>query len=238
MSTTTKRRTLLGLLFIMIGGILMIHWTNLIPFFRFPSYIFNWQMILIILGLFFLITERNRSTGLVLFVIGALFLAPDVFNVTFRQVLQFAIPGLFLLAGILLILPSRNLLGRRKYKKDYEGETNDYIRDINIFSGGTKAITSGNFKGGELTCIFGGSELNFRNANLAPGVNVLEVACIFGGVKLYIPEDWTVKLEITPVFGGFTDSRAESNMRLATNPDKILVIKGTAIFGGGEIKVI
>jgi len=238
MSTVSKRRTLLGLLFIMIGGILMIHWTNLIPFFRFPTYIFNWQMILIILGLFFLITERNRSTGLVLFVIGALFLAPDVFNVTFRQVLQFAIPGLFLLAGILLILPSRNLLGRRKYKKDYEGDANDYIRDVNIFSGGTKAITSGSFKGGELTCIFGGTELNFRNANLAPGVNVLEVACIFGGVKLFIPEDWTVKLEITPIFGGFTDSRAESNMRLATDPDKILVVKGTAIFGGGEIKVV
>lgn len=238
MSTTSRRRTFLGLLFILIGGVLLIQWANLFPFFNLPGYLFSWKMILIVLGVFLMATEKNRSTGLILFLIGGVFLARDIFQVEFWQVMRFAIPAFFVIAGLLLIFPGTRPGRWRRYSSMTEEEMRDSIQDVNIFSGGSKAITSGHFKGGEVTCIFGGAELNFKNAGLAPGANVLDITCIFGGVTLYVPEDWTVKLDVTPVFGGFSDTRAESNMKLDTNPDKLLVVKGAVIFGGGEVKTV
>jgi len=72
-----------------------------------------------------------------------------------------------------------------------------------------------------------------RKVVLAEGKNYLEVTMIFGGSKFIVPEDWDIKLEITSVFGGFSDKR----QRTIVVPDKSrqLVISGVAIFGGGEI---
>ena len=237
MSENTKKRTILGLLFIVIGSLLLLKLAGLFNLFIIPSYVFSWKMILIALGIFLMATDKNRSTGVILFVVGAVFLFKDIFNVDFWDVMKVAIPVMFLLAGVMLLFPGR-IFPKKSYKRTFEDDTNDMVRDVNIFSGGSKAITSDSFKGGEITCIFGGAELNFRNARLAEGTNVLDVTCIFGGVTLYVPEDWTIRLDVTPVFGGFSDGRAESNAKLLTDPEKLLVIRGTVIFGGGEIKMV
>lgn len=238
MSTTTKRRAFLGVLLILIGSLLLMKLAGIFHFFVFPDYLFSWKMILIALGVFLMATEKNRPTGIILFVIGSAFLAKDVFNVNFWEVIRVLIPVFFVFAGVVLLLPGRGLFSRRKYNRIYDEDILDSIENVNVFSGGSKAITSDNFKGGEITCIFGGAELNFKHAKLASGNNVLDVTCIFGGVTMYVPEDWTIRLDVTPVFGGFSDSRAESNMNLVTDPEKVLVIRGTVIFGGGEIKVV
>ena len=237
MNPTSNRRIFLGLLFLAIGSVLFMHYTNLFPF-GFPHYLISWKTILIALGALFIATEKNKSTGTILVIIGGVFLARDIFQVNFWEIMQYAIPSVFILAGILILFPGTLLARRRRYTRTTEGSLKDTISEVNIFSGGSKAIGSDNFQGGEITCIFGGSELNFRNARLAEGINVLDITCIFGGVTLYVPEDWTVKLEASAVFGGFSDARAESNVRLVTNPDKVLVVKGVVVFGGGEIKMV
>ncbi len=237
MSQTNNRRVVLGLLFILVGGILLMKLAGFFQFFNLPGYIFSWKMILIALGVFLMTTERNKSTGVILFLIGGVFLSRDIFRVEFWEVMRFVIPALFLFAGFALLFPGR-VFPRRKYNRITAEDRLDSLQEVNVFSGGTKSISSDKFKGGEITCIFGGTELNFKNANLAPGINVLDVTCIFGGVTLYIPEDWSVKLDVTPVFGGFSDSRAEANLNLVTDPEKTLHIRGTVIFGGGEIKVV
>lgn len=238
MSATTKRRVFLGVVLILVGSLLLMKLTGIFHFFIFPDYLFSWKMILIALGIFLMATEKEQTTGIILFLIGAVFLAKDVFNVDFWQLIKVLIPVFFVLAGVVLLLPGRGLIPRRKYNRISDEDVMDSIENVNVFSGGSKAITSDNFKGGEITCIFGGAELNFKNAKLAPGNNVLDVNCIFGGVTMYVPEDWTIRLDVTAVFGGFSDSRAESNMNLVTDPEKVLIIRGTVIFGGGEIKII
>jgi predicted membrane protein len=94
---------------------------------------------------------------------------------------------------------------------------------------------SRNFKGGKITAIFGGIELDLTKAGLAPGVSELELACIFGGATLIVPDDWYITIEVTPILGGFSDSRKLMPGR-SVDLSKHLVIKGAVIFGGGEIK--
>ncbi len=83
--------------------------------------------------------------------------------------------------------------------------------------------------------MFGGLELDLTRADLAPGVSELEIACVFGGATLIVPDDWHVTIEVTPVLGGFSDSRKLRPGR-TVDPAKRLVIRGAVVFGGGEVK--
>ena len=46
-----------------------------------------------------------------------------------------------------------------------------------------RRFTSKEFKGGKLTSIFGGTDLNLVNADLAWGTNILDVFVLFGGCE-------------------------------------------------------
>ena len=113
--------------------------------------------------------------------------------------------------------------------------TDELIDEVAIFSGSERNITTDAFKGGNVTAVFGGNTFDFSNSQLAEGKNVLEMSLIFGGCKMIVPSDWNVKIEVATVFGGFIDKRV-----VKFNPDntKLLVIKGVAVFGGGEINSI
>jgi predicted membrane protein len=233
-----SNRVLLGIIFLVLGGVLLLRFLGVFPF-HLPYYFFSWKTILIILGLIFLATERSKTTGLILFTIGSVFLLRDIMGVEFRTLMQFLIPIALLIIGLVILMPKKHTKKFRYYHREVTSEKiTGGLEEVNIFAGGSKFINSDDFRGGEITCIFGGSELNFRNAILNPKGAVLDITCIFGGCTLFVPEDWTVVIETTNVFAGFTDSRLKSNYNRATDPNKVLVIKGVCIFGGGEIKFV
>lgn len=80
--------------------------------------------------------------------------------------------------------------------------------------------------------IFGGAEIDLRDAKLAPGA-LLDVFAVFGGVEVSVPEGWQVVTSGFPMFGGFENVTAKER----TGPDApILQIHATILFGGVEIK--
>mgnify|MGYP000167763960 FL=1 len=86
-----------------------------------------------------------------------------------------------------------------------------------------------------MTSIFGGTSLNLVNSDLAQGTNILDVFVLFGGTDIVVPSDMNVKVNVTAIFGGFSDDRK----MIAENEDnngKELVINGLVLFGGGEVK--
>ncbi len=235
MKSTTDKRILLGVILITAGTILLLRYLDIIPFF-FPDFLISWKSILIVLGIILLITERNKSTGFILLSIGSIFMAMDVFDKSFWEVFRFAVPIALIIAGISLLLKTQSYTSR-DINIPVDDNADDYISDVSIFGGGEKRITSQQFKGGKITAIFGGSEINLRSAKLAPGINAIELSCIFGGVTIFVPEGWHVKNDVSAIFGGFSDKRMVLGRKLADEqPDAILYIKGTVIFGGGELK--
>ena len=48
-----------------------------------------------------------------------------------------------------------------------------------------------------------------------------------------MPEEWDIKIEVTSVFGGFSDKRVRTIVE--RDREKTLVITGVNVFGGGEI---
>jgi hypothetical protein len=62
---------------------------------------------------------------------------------------------------------------------------------------------------------------------------VLDLHEVFGGITLTVPSNWTVKNDIDGVFHGVDDQR---NNQVQPDADKLLILQGSAILAGVEIK--
>jgi predicted membrane protein len=99
--------------------------------------------------------------------------------------------------------------------------------------GGERVVRSQDFRGGEVTAILGGFEIDLRGAGIAGDSATIEVFALFGGVELRVPEDWDVAVHGTPILGAVINS---AKAGIGTVPTKTLVIRGSAIMGGVEVK--
>jgi predicted membrane protein len=223
----SRAHLLLGIILVLLGVAVMAEIFDAVPW-RMRNIIFSWQMILIVLGVIFISGNDNKSTGYILLGIGAFFILPRFFDVPHYWRSLFW-PSLLILVG-LLILFGRT---RRSQVTREKSEGDDLLDDVDIFGGSEKVLHSQNFKGGKISNIFGGSKYDMRQAKLAEGTNILEVSMIFGGSKFIVPEDWDVKMEVTTIFGGFSDKRHRSIV--VPDANRKLIIRGEAIFGGGEL---
>lgn len=114
--------------------------------------------------------------------------------------------------------------------RDDHGE----ILDINSVFGGIKRfVVSKNFQGGAITTFMGGAEINLVQADISHTI-LIDISNLFGGTKLIVPANWTVKNEVSAVFGGVEDKR--NLAALVPDKDKILLLKGICVFGGIELR--
>ena len=88
------------------------------------------------------------------------------------------------------------------------------------------------FRGGEITAVMGGVELDLRECRLATDTAHLNVFVAMGGVELRIPRDWVVESGISLFMAGL-DNRTLPPVEPSP---KRLVIDGSAFMGGIEIK--
>jgi predicted membrane protein len=109
----------------------------------------------------------------------------------------------------------------------------DTIESTSIFAGVKKIITSKNFKGGSIVAIMGGVEINLLNADMQSPA-VLDITSIMGGARIIVPSNWQVKSEMTTIMGGVEDKRPL--LQLNEGSPKLLILKGTTIMGGIDIK--
>ena len=228
-----RAHLLLGIVLMFLGLFLIADLADIVPW-RMRDFLFTWQALLIFLGLIFLSNKENKGTGVILIVIGSFFLLPRVIDVPYYWRSLFW-PSLLILLGVVVIFGSRRRGSGGTYfgGSKRKGSTEDLLDDVDVFGGGDRIINSQNFQGGKITHIFGGSKYDMSNARLAPGRNHLEIVWIFGGSKFIIPEGWDVKVEVTSIFGGFSDKRVRS--MVVKDTDRSIIISGTCIFGGGEI---
>ena len=93
--------------------------------------------------------------------------------------------------------------------------------------GGIKRVhRSPELRGGYMTAMMGGIELDLRPCKAGASPMVIDVFVLWGGIELKVPADWTVDVQVVPIMGGFENKAAgsESGPRL--------VVRGHAIMGG------
>ncbi|HNY01926.1 MAG TPA: DUF5668 domain-containing protein [Bacteroidales bacterium] len=229
------KKYVLGVIVIVAGILLLFSNTGILPY-DIRHIIFSWQMLLICIGIVSFFSSESRTPGTILILIGTVFILPRIFDLPFN-VWHLFWPMILIGIGVLMLFkrsPRRVVEWRFQHHKLEQDLDDGYIHEENIFSGGKQRVMHQVFRGGHINCVFGGSEVDLTQASLAEGINELEINTIFGGVTLIVPADWRVQLKMTSIMGGFSDKRAY--VKENPDPSRVLVIKGSTIFGGGEIK--
>jgi hypothetical protein len=210
-------------------------------------------MILILVGIYsgFKHNFRNNS-WLILIAVGGFFLVSKFMPSLGLQPLFW--PILIIGAGILFIIrpgrrdwpgikndasneqwnssPSTIVSGDTSQSATIDGS--DYLLVRSIFSGVKKNIVSKNFQGGHISSVFGGAEIDLSQAEINHPITI-KFEVVFGGAKLVVPSHWSVQNEIDGIFHGVDDNR-RFNPSASINPEKVLILKGSAVFGGIEIR--
>jgi predicted membrane protein len=242
-------KTLLGMIFVLLGLILLLRSLNI---FFFAPWIVSFPMALLSLGVFLgLKLDFKRPIAFIPIIIGSIFLIEEIIP-------KFDAGDIFW-PVMIITLGFWMILGRKKTthnnpiinpinsvtesikpnqeipnqeNKDNYSFTGERIDSTSMFGGIKKNIVSKNFQGGDILNFFGGSEINLLQADIS-GMVKINVVQVFGGTKIIVPSNWTIQSEMLALLGGIEDKRPTQAM---ANPDKILVIQGTSIFGGIDIK--
>lgn len=206
----------------------------------FPDWFFTWPVLLIGIGIFTGVKSGFKNLAwLILILIGGYSLLHHN-NLIGDNLRPYALPlGLILLGAFVMMKKNKRCTNHPRFKRWQPGDTStiDISEDIlnvnSTFGSVEKNVFSKNFKGGNISCIFGGGQINFAHADFE-GIAVLDVSIIFGGMDIVLPANWNLKNEISVVFGGIEDKR-----RVLPNGGetaKTLILKGNIMFGGIEIK--
>lgn len=203
-----------------------------------------WPVLLILIGIKKIldpIEYRQYYWGGILISIGVLFQLNNLDIIDFH--FQDLWPIIIILIGFEII---KTALYRKKYDKDGQGREHhkffshlhdarevgsDYIQVSAILGGGEYNFSNKNLKGGSVTAIMGGCEIDLRDAQMHGDQIYLDITTIMGGVEVRVPTEWEVIIQGMPILAGM-----ENKTRPDNGGKKRLVIKGTAIMAGVEIK--
>ena len=242
-ASNNSGKILSGIIVITVGVVLLLNKMGA----QIPYWVISWPMLLIAIGFYIGAKHSFRNFGwMIPVLIGSIFLIDRIIpELSFRPYLW---PIVIIGVGLFIIFnPGRIGRGRwgrsgRRWGNDWgvsdgsrQGESGEeYINSVSIFGGVEKNIVTKNFRGGEVTTLFGGSSINLSQADIKDKA-VLELTQIFGGATLVIPSNWKLQSEVVSIFGGIEDKRVFQKPQ-TEELTKLLVLKGTSIFGGLEIK--
>ena len=86
----------------------------------------------------------------------------------------------------------------------------------------------------EILTVFGGVELDLREAALPGNEITIKATCVFGGVEIVVPPEMRIIDSGTAIFGGREISGDSAESGQAGAP--VLHITGPCVFGGIEVK--
>jgi predicted membrane protein len=189
-----------------------------------------WPLILIFIGIWHLISHEFRSAGfgLILIPVGGFFMLVNLDVITGR-VWVYLWPLAIIAVGLWLIFRPRFRLFKEKAPEIKEKDLDAFI----IFSGIKRRFSTPDFRGGKATALFGGIDLDFSEASLADNKATVDLTAIFGGIEVFVPNDWEVVVDSSSIFGAVEDKHKAPR---EAEKKATLFIRATVIFGGIEVK--
>lgn len=219
-------RMLVGLLVIALGVILLLD--NLRLVYAEDVLRFFWPVVLLSFGVLKLQGSGgayHRAIGIGIILVGLYLLLDALGLIPFYFELDDLWPLILVGVGAALVYSAFHRGAARRAGAD---------RRVNAFAvlGGTRLVsTSPEFEGGNLAAFAGGCELDLRGAAPAAAGAVIDAFVTWGGVAVWVPEDWTVTSRVIPLMGSFEDKTLPG----VADPAKQLLVKGFVAMGGIEV---
>ncbi len=174
-------------------------------------------------------------TGLVVILVSGAYLGRNLgwFQVDFSLFWRLFWPLVIILVGVSLFRGGRPL-GRSSGKANWAvmGEVN-------------RGRMTWDLKDESYVAFMGGVKLDLSRARIPEGQTVLDCTAFMGGIDIYVPGDIGVIMDGNAVMGGLEFLQEEAGGIIANkrvevglhdNPDRVVVIRGTAVMGGITVK--
>ncbi len=240
-------KVILGLTVVAFGVIFLLGNLRVIESRHYLQY---WPVLLIAFGLAKLVAPRGhggRMFGFIVGTIGVLLLLQHLGKITWS--IWSLWPLLLVLIGLSIIWGGFGRHPRRmRFERRYMGtgpfggdagagparqvDPDSVLQISSVFGGNERLVTSQDFRGGTISTIMGGCDIDFRQASMTVEEATIDVSIVFGGVQLRIPEDWKVVTRLSTFMGGVDDR----SRKPVGDGKKTLVITGSLVFGGFEIR--
>ncbi|MFC2160429.1 LiaI-LiaF-like domain-containing protein [Acidobacteriota bacterium] len=193
-----------------------------------------WPVALILVGLSHITRTRDAGQSLggwIIFVIGMLFLLSNLDIIPY---------GFFEFWPVVLILVGILILKNAFWGFKKTPASQDFINLSFVLGGGDLKFNTKNLKGGKITSIMGGGNIDLREADIQEDEIVIDTFSLMGGIGIMVPTHWEVNAQVTPLLGGMDNKSSyhapnDKDSRPGKSPKK-LTIRGIAIMGGLEIK--
>lgn len=230
------KKIVFGSILAIAGVLLLLFNIGIIPY-ELKYIFFSWASLFLAFGLIYICDRKKRTFGIVLLAISALSYLHH-FDISF-QFGEIILPVVLIVLGVAIVVrrfTTPKIVCADDNPKKKGTFSDEFIDETNIFSGSERRFVNVAFKGGTISNVFGGSELDLTLANLAPGKNVLEINCVFGGVTIIVPHNWKVSIQVNAVLGAFEDKRYIHSGESEMIANSELIIIGNLVFSGGELK--
>jgi predicted membrane protein len=197
-----------------------------------------WPVILIVVGISRAASGfgwGSRMWGGAIAAVGVVFLLHN-FGVIHGNLWAFFWPVILIFVGLGMLARSVDRQGYWNHSgaaPNTSANSLDSLNEWAFFGGGRRQIVTQNFEGGEAWAIFGGINLDLRQAGTKKSEIVIEANAMFGGIDIRVPETWDVTTRGSGIFGGYED-RIEERPTDSTRPR--LIITGYAVFGGVTVR--
>ncbi|OKY77266.1 MAG: putative membrane protein [Candidatus Methanohalarchaeum thermophilum] len=211
-----------GLIIILVGVLFLLGttgWYDTSTLWKyFPS-------IFILIGIYSLIRNKLRNiAGPILLISIATLFQLLALNLVTGDTLAKWWPIFIIIIGIVIVI--------KRFEKPSRKISKNQINLFALLGGNEGRSISKSFKGGDLTAILGGIEIDLRDAEISKEPAIIHATAILGGIDIKLPRDWNVQNNILPILGGAEDKRRTTTGKGETD----LIIEGFAFLGGISLK--
>lgn len=190
-----------------------------------------WTLFIIVPSLIGLINDDNKTGSIIGLVIGVALLLSCRGIFSFDIIWKLLLPAVIVIIGLSMI-----------FKEVFNKESSETIKKLNeklnskdgytaTFSGQDLFIDGEEFKGTNLNAIFGGIKLDLRKAIINEDV-VINTSSVFGGIDIFVPDGYKVKVKSNSIFGGVSNSKKSD----VAEDAHTIYVNATCVFGGLEVK--
>jgi predicted membrane protein len=179
-----------------------------------------WPLLLVGVGLVKVRQPREdgqRAAGVAFLMLGGLLLVTSILSFGSVWALPMIAVGVYLLW--------QGVEGPRAESRAVS--ESHYLSEMALIGVVRRSHTSADFRGGSVTAVMGGVELDLRKVALPQGTAYMDVVAFWGGIEIKVPAGWTVDARVIPMMGAF-ENKVDS---LAPAGGPRLVIRGHAIMG-------
>jgi hypothetical protein len=239
----------IGLFLLALGVVLLLDQQGIVSAHRLTY--FFWPAVLIFFGLENLLSRSGRQhfIGAVMIILGVLHLLGALGYIPIHIGFATIWPSLLIAVGLMMVIRRFGGGGgwgiRSRYPYGWQVGTSRTVANgeyaapsfgyFAFMSGVKQRIVTRNFRGGRVTAVWGGFDIDLTQAEIEGDEAVIDITALMGGGKIRVPSTWIVDMQGTPIMGGLVDER-EQLPTADGGPAKRLIVRGIILMGGVVIK--